>query len=166
MLQKVDKDRLAKVLMLMEKCGIRKANSVIVKEFDEDAGNVSNYMRGKKPFPDELYTKIVQKWEGPTINKPIESEGNEQSIYFLAASNNNLSIAQKDIAASNLRLTELLEKATGKFNSVAYPSSAASQLPSLDKLASALADKFALTQEEVAVELGRLFYAHQFLEKV
>lgn len=105
MLQKIDKDRLDKVLQVLNDAGIRKVNSTLVRELGMDSGMVSNYLNGKKPISDNFYTAIIQKYGNDIADpvKPVTTEEDasvktynqkmEDAVYNLTVSNSNLAIA-------------------------------------------------------------------------
>lgn len=63
MLQKLDKDRLDKVLSLIESRKIKFPNATLSKELKTDSGAVSAYLRGKKPMSNNFYTSFIERYE-------------------------------------------------------------------------------------------------------
>lgn len=172
MLQKVDKDRLVKVLSVIENAKIKFPNATISKDLERSSSTVSDYLNGKKPMSENFYRDFVERYEKgqskdlPKVGLPKNGQP-EQHLAALIEGNRDLSAAQKDVAATALKLSAMLEVTlTGSFNSAAHQANPVTSIPSLEKLAAALADKFGLQQQTVAVELGKLFYDFQYLEKV
>lgn len=63
MLQKLDKDRLDKVLQVIETCKIRFPNKEISQRLGVDSGNVSAYIKGRKPMSDNFYTSFLSEFD-------------------------------------------------------------------------------------------------------
>lgn len=63
MLQIIDKERLDKVLSVIERHKIRFPVAEISKELVVDKGNVSAYLKGNKPMSDNFYTSFLKKYD-------------------------------------------------------------------------------------------------------
>lgn len=124
MLQKVDKDRLDKVLEVLKKAGVRHPNATITRELGFDNGMVSNYLNGKKPISDKFYTTIIQHFEKEenTEKPPIENKvaENEKPLMFLVTelvqNCTTLCNANNKLADNNTVLTGLVKSLCDKSN--------------------------------------------------
>lgn len=92
MLQKIDKDRLDKVLAIIKSTGMRKPNATLMRGIPENKGNVSAYLNGKKPMSDNFYNTFIEKFSpkerqiqidkadvGKEISRLIEITINQQA---------------------------------------------------------------------------------------
>ena len=109
MLQKVDKDRLDKVLKVIQDKGMKFPVATIEKDLNINKGNVSAYLKGKKSMSDNFYNSFMQQYESGEIKKPDVVTPDNTPLNHLIEGNKNLSQANKDLAAANLRLTAMLE---------------------------------------------------------
>ena len=126
MLQKVDKDRLDKVLEVIETAKIKFPNATITKELGAHGGTVSAYLNGKKPMSSNFYRKFMDKYgsekneesqKSQDLNSLIENnikliKMHKDAVHnsdFTASSINALSIANKELAEANKELTMMLK---------------------------------------------------------
>ena len=77
-LQKVDRDRIIEVWRVIEEVGIKFPNKVLSVLFKKNKGEVSTYLNGKKPLPDDCYKTFIQQYKKPvqTDNKELPPVGN------------------------------------------------------------------------------------------
>ena len=108
MLQKIAKDRRDKVLSVIETSKMRFPVGDIHKVMGGSKGTISDYINGVKPISENWYSTFLEHFEGNSIDKPLPTTKNEESLHKLIDSNAELVITNK-------KLTDLLEKAM--FNS-------------------------------------------------
>ena len=65
MLQKVDKDRLDKVLSIIKQAQIRFPIAEIEKKMGVNKGNASAYLKGSKPMSDNFYNTFLETFRQP-----------------------------------------------------------------------------------------------------
>ena len=101
MLQKVDQDRLSKILDVIKQLKMRFPVAELTRELKMNKGNVSAYLKGLKPISENFYNTFMQKY-GDSPVQAVINEGRiadaynkkmEDSIYNLTISNSNLAIA-------------------------------------------------------------------------
>ena len=139
MLQKIDKARLAKVLKVLDDRPIKPVNKTICDRLNEDPGNVSNWLSGKKAMPTNFYTNFIKAFGGPEhqentgnetlnedMNNPtllvVDSPSNvsQSSLDKLIDSNHVLALANKDLSENTVLLTRMANsRAHGKSDLVA-----------------------------------------------
>jgi len=175
MLQKVDKDRLDKVLAVIEAAKIKFPNATITRELDVHAGTVSAYLNGVKPMSSNFYRKFMDKYgnnsqEEKANNIDENMDKNELSLHSVIESNKSLAAgirdfasASKEMAETNKELTALL-KATINSNSVHSAPSPDVLWTILERIAEQ-GTKFWGTKEEGLKELGRYLSGGQEKEK-
>jgi hypothetical protein len=94
MLQKIDKDRLDKVLQVLKDHKIRFPVAEVVKRLGADKGMVSAYLNGKKPISDKFYSTFMKSFNQPIKQtSPEIIDTTEQTILKLAESNKQLALA-------------------------------------------------------------------------
>jgi len=122
MLHKVAKDRLDKVLEILEKSNIRFHNAEIVRRTGINKSIVSDYLNGVKPISDNFYRTFLEKFpdtdniknnDGEKIEDIVKKIGTqtitERTIADLARSAILLAEANRDLSENNTRLTVMLE---------------------------------------------------------
>jgi hypothetical protein len=74
MLQRVDQDRLDKVLSIIKSTGMRKVNATLMRGIPENKGNVSAYLNGKKPMSENFYNTFLEKYSPPKKINLVKKE--------------------------------------------------------------------------------------------
>ena len=70
-LKDVDKQRLAEVLQVIESLHMKFPNAEIHKKLNEDPGNISSYLNGKKPMSDNFYTSFMEAFRPKKPSKIV-----------------------------------------------------------------------------------------------
>jgi hypothetical protein len=70
MLQKIAKDRLDKVLEVIENSGMRFPVTEIADRLKNDKGMVSAYIKGKKPISSNFYSNFMKEFDKPEEPNP------------------------------------------------------------------------------------------------
>lgn len=95
MLQKADKDRLDKVLQLIEKVGLRFPVADISKAQGRNKGEVSTYLSGKKPMSDNFYKTFIKHFETGEKPSDLKETQNNSPVGFDAAAFYNITEAHR-----------------------------------------------------------------------
>lgn len=75
MLQKIDKDRLDKVLEIIQTKPIKYPNATLERDLKANSGNISAYLKGTKPMSDNFYNAFMEKYGN--VKKDIEEKKDE-----------------------------------------------------------------------------------------
>jgi hypothetical protein len=70
MLQKLDKDRLDKVLKIIERHEMRFPVATLSKEMKVNKGNVSAYLKGNKAMSENFYNTFLEHYGGAIVDGP------------------------------------------------------------------------------------------------
>ena len=62
MLQKVDQDRLDKVLRIIQERPIKFPNATLERDLKANSGNISAYLKGTKAMSDNFYNAFIEKY--------------------------------------------------------------------------------------------------------
>ena len=103
MLQKVDKDRLDKVLATIESAKIKFPNVTLTRELGVDGGTVSAYLNGKKPMSSNFFGKFMDKYGSTKATHATSDTTLERLI------NNNTELIEAHVSVA--KATEELAKA-------------------------------------------------------
>ena len=161
MLQKVDKDRLDKVLSLVELNKIRFPVAELSKKLGKSKGEISDYLSGKKPMSNNFYNAFIELYNIEQA-KPLPAtesfNQNEVSLHSLIESN-------RVLVETNKVLTELLQQSFSL-------SSAAQSSPgklidpyTLELLARRGVPEYWATIEEGRLKLGSIASALKTVKK-
>lgn len=118
MLQKVDKDRLDKVLAIIESSEIKFPTATISKETGFSKSDISVYLNGKKPMSSKFYQTFIEKFDKQKPN--ISNESTLQKLInnntdlieahvSVAKATEELAIANKELSEANKELTTMLK---------------------------------------------------------
>lgn len=113
MLQKTDKERLDKVLAILEKHSVRFPIAEIVRRTGFNKGHVSSIINEKIPMSENFYETFMKQFEEDKITQPEVIPPGNIPLNDLIEGNKNLSLANKDLAAANLELTKMLKSNSG-----------------------------------------------------
>ncbi len=158
MLQKADKDRLDKVLSIIEKAGIRFPVAELGDKMKVDKGMVSSYLAGKKPISDKFYSKFIQTFDIP--EKPEDKRGlapiqepnkNEESLHSLIKQCGTLVETNKDL--KDMLRTQMQSQA---MNLPAQQHISVMLEPTLHQLALFGVGKFWSDYDEGRIELNKI----------
>lgn len=119
MLQKVDKDRLDKVLATIESAKIKFPNVTLTRELGVDGGTVSAYLNGKKPMSSNFFGKFMDKYGSTKATHATSDSTLERLInnntdligahVSVAKATEELAIANKELSEANKELTIMLK---------------------------------------------------------
>jgi hypothetical protein len=136
MLQKIDKDRLGKVLAIIQNSEMKFPTVTIAKETGYGKSDVSVYLNGKKPMSSKFYQTFIEKFDkqksnaipetidGTPLEKLINHNGNlidahkevaianratAEANKLSASTTNELAFTNKELAATNRELTIMLK---------------------------------------------------------
>lgn len=116
MLQIKDKHRLDELLRLIETSKIRFPIAYLAQKTNTDKGNISNYLKGKKPIPDNFYTTVKNILKGEFCEVKSDVVGIQpeikqliESINGLVESNKTLSQSTAVISQTNAELVTMLK---------------------------------------------------------
>jgi len=163
MLQIADKDRLDKVLAVIEKNKIRFPVADIHKKMGGSKGTISDYIKGNKPISENWYSTFLELFDKNNI-KEVEGKTEPQndklsslieSNHELCEANKALSIANKDLAAAHISLIRMLEVGNQP-NSGNQQGISEFLEPYLNQLAAGLAGKSLKEESDVMREFRRI----------
>ena len=182
-LQKVDRDRIIEVWRVIEEVGIKFPNKVLSVLFKKNKGEVSTYLNGKKPLPDDCYKTFIQQYKKPvqTDNKELPPVGNvttekeselqallsitqvyAESHLGLVRSHEILNQNHTTALAQNEELIKLVGKDKGqKFNLNSAPNGLQVTETFSRLLSEFLANKYSLNQSEIRKDVGRILLSFQ-----
>lgn len=165
MLQKADKDRLDKVLEVINSKLIRRPNATITKDLNEDSGNVSNYLNGKKPIPTKFYTDFMNKYAGSSESgqstEKISGKLYMETIIELSQSCTRLTRTNEKLTDNNSELISMVKSVAPSVNLADLKESqlsvSAISLRTLEQMAeNGIVDGLWKTKDEGLAKLGRL----------
>lgn len=80
-LDEPSKARLYKAWEVINKAKIKKINATLMRGIPENKGNVSAYLKGKRPMSDNFYNTLIEKYsvKDEEINIPVADVGKEVS---------------------------------------------------------------------------------------
>lgn len=161
MLQKIDKDRLDKVLATIETAKIKFPNAAIAEKTGFSKSDVSVYLNGKKPMSDNFYQTFIKHYgivESAPLPIPDSINQNEVSLHSLIESN-------RVLVETNKVLTDLLQQSFN-LNSVAPRQSDKLIDPyTLELLAKRGVPEYWATIEEGRSKLGSIVVALKTVKK-
>jgi hypothetical protein len=123
MLQIQAKDRLDKVSSVLKKLKLRFPVAEISEKLGMDKGMTSAYLKGKKPMSANFYSSFMKEYgegfEEEKIVTTFTSINNTESpsLDSLIRQNENLVMANKDLAHANMNLSANLLELTKRLNS-------------------------------------------------
>ncbi len=196
MLQKVDRDRLDKVLEVIKTLKIKYPNATLERDLKANSGNISAYLKGTKPISDNFYNAFMDKYvntaseiknSNDKVPSVIEYSGrfSEEILRDVARSgavvgeankiigeaNRVMAVSHDKLITTNAELVSVIKMAYTQANlkgEVENQKSTASELQSCLELIAKLGveKKWFENEDEGLVELGKCVFVNEPASKV